>query len=204
MDIDNQALATVDKLNAVTVIRTAEQYQACGELFKAGKAMMDQIAEAYDSIIAAAHKAHKEAVAKKKSFYEPVETATRRVKSIMADYDAEQERARRAEQARLEAEARQLEQGRMLAEAIMVAATDPVAADRIMDEPVVVAPVFIPKSTPKVEGVVFREVWKYRIVNEDLIPRAYLTPDELAIGKVVRALKGQASIPGVDVYSEKV
>jgi hypothetical protein len=205
MDIDNDALATVDRLNSIGgVITTQDQYIMCGNLWQAGRAMMDQISEAYDSIIAAAHKAHKEAVAKKKSFYEPVESATKRVKRLMADYDAAQERARRAEQARLEAEARQVEQDRKLAEAVAVAATDPTAADAILEEPIMVAPVIIPKATPKIEGVVYREVWKFQITDPDLIPRQYLTPDEKAIGGVVRSLKEQTNIPGVRVYSERV
>ena len=204
MDIDNQALATVDRLGAIKAIATADDYKHAGEWWRAGREMMAAIDDAYDSIIAAAHAAHKAAVAKKKSFYEPVEAATKRVKRLMADWDAEQERKRREEQARLEAEARAREEERKINEAVAVAATDPVAADAILEEEITVAPVIIPKTVPKVEGVVFREVWKFRITNEELIPREYMTPDELTIGKIVRALKGQTNIPGIEVYKERV
>ena len=209
MDIDNtnsQALATVDRLNAVAVITNAAEYSACAELWKAGREMMDAISEAYDSIIAAAHKSHKEAVAKKKSFYDPVEEATRKVKGVMAAYDTERERERQAEQRRQEDEARARESERKLAEAICAEADGNQAqADAIMAEPVVVAPVILARATPKIEGgPVYREIWKFRIVNADLIPREHLIPDEKKLGAMARALKGAMNVPGVGVYSERV
>jgi hypothetical protein len=209
MDIDNtntEALATVDRLNAVAVIRNTADYTACAELWKAGRDMMDAISEAYDSIIAATHKAHKEAVAKKKSFYDPVEEATRKVKGLMAAYDTERERERQAEQRRLEEEARARESERKLAEAIRAEADGNQAqAYAILAEPVVVAPAFVPKAVPKIEGgPVYREVWKFRIVDAALIPREYLIPDEKKLGAMTRALKGAMRVPGVEAYPEKV
>ena len=209
MDIDNtntQALATIDRLNAVAVIRDAADYARCGELWKAGRAMMEEISAAYDSIIAAAHRAHKEAVAKKKSYYDPVEAATRKVKGIMSAWESEQERERQAEARRLEAIERANAEERQLAEALHAEAMGEEAqADAIMEEPVVVAPVILPKATPKIDGgPVYREVWKFRIVDAAIIPREYLIPDEKAIGQVVRGLKGQTAIPGIEAYAERV
>lgn len=208
MDIDKTnetALATVDRLNAVAVITNAADYAACGELWKAGRAMMEAIDEGYDSIIKAAHLAHKAAVAKKKSYYDPVEAATRHVKGLMARYEADREAERQAEQRRLEAKARRLAEDRLIEEAVAAdAAGDQAQADAILAEPVVVAPVLLPKATPKVEGMVYREIWKFRIVDAALIPREYLLPNEVKIGQVVRALKGATAIPGIEVYSERV
>lgn len=199
------ALATVDRLNAVAVITNAADYSRCGELWKAGRETMDAISEAYDSIIAAAHKAHKEAVAKKKSFYDPVEAATRKVKGIMAAYDAARERERQAERQRLEDEARKLAETRQLAEALRAeAGGNQAQADAIMEAPVMVAPVFVTKDVPKIEGVSFREYWKVKIINADLIPREYMIPDEKKLGAMARALKGTMNIPGIEVYSERV
>jgi hypothetical protein len=205
-ETESAALATVDRLNAVAVIHDAADYAACGELWKAGRAMMDAISEAYDSIIAAAHKAHKEAVAKKKSFYDPVEEATRKVKGLMAAYDTERERERQAEQRRLEEEARARESERKLAEAIRAEADGNQAqAYAILAEPVVVAPAFVPKAVPKIEGgPVYREIWKVRVVDAALIPREYLIVDEQKLGQMARALKGQLNVPGAEAYSERV
>ena len=209
MDIDNtntEALATVDRLNAVAIIRDAADYAACGELWKAGRAMMEAIDAGYDEIIKAAHLAHKAAVAKKKSFYDPVEAATRHVKGLMAAWDTEQERVRREEQLRLEATARRLAEDRLIAEAAAAeSAGNQAQADAILAEPVVVAPAFVPKAVPKIEGgPVYREIWKVRVVDAALIPREYLIVDEQKLGQMARALKGAMRVPGVEAYPEKV
>ena len=66
-----------------------------------------------------------------------------------------------------------------------------------------VAPVIdIPRA--EATGTGMRENWKFEITDINQIPREYLMVDEKAIGAVVRALKGRASIPGVRVYSEKI
>jgi len=217
MDIDNtntEALATVDRkandtmtlLDRVKVIADAGEYKRAGELWAAGKAMLKAIADSYDPIIAAAHATHKKALESKAELYDPMESALRRVKRIMADYDTEQERVRREEQLRLEAAARRLAEDRLIAEAAAAEADgDQAQADAILAEPVVIAPVILPGATPKIEGgPVYREVWKFRIVDAALIPREYLIPDEKKLGAMTRALKGAMRVPGVEAYPEKV
>jgi hypothetical protein len=142
-------------------------------------------------------------IAERDTVKKPVEAAVKRVKSLMAAWDTAQEQARQAEARRLEAEARAREEERKLAEAVAVAAVDPVEADAILEEEIMVAPVFVPKETPKIEGIVYRETWKFQIVDETAIPREYLIPNEKVIGQIVRSLKGQTNIPGIRVYSER-
>jgi hypothetical protein len=69
--------------------------------------------------------------------------------------------------------------------------------------PLMVEPVILPETTPKVEGISGRQVWKFRIINPALIPREYLIPDERKIGQIVRAMKGETRIPGVEAYAEE-
>lgn len=57
---------------------------------------------------------------------------------------------------------------------------------------------------PKAEGVSTREIWKFEIVDEKLIPREWLTPDLNKIGQAARGAKDAISIPGVRIYSEKI
>jgi len=217
MDIDNtntEALATVDRkandtmtlLDRVKVIADAGEYKRAGELWAAGKAMLKAIADSYDPIIAAAHATHKKALESKAELYDPMESALRRVKRIMADYDTEQERIRREEQLRLEAAARRLAEDRLIAEAAAAeSAGNQAQADAILAEPVVVAPAFVPKAVPKIEGgPVYREIWKVRVVDAALIPREYLIVDEQKLGQMARALKGQFNVPGAEAYSERV
>lgn len=55
----------------------------------------------------------------------------------------------------------------------------------------------------KTEGVNTRENWKFAIVDESLIPRTFLIPDEKAIGAIGKALKSRAEIPGVRFYNDE-
>jgi hypothetical protein len=61
----------------------------------------------------------------------------------------------------------------------------------------------VPKVVPKVDGVSAREIMKFEIVNEALIPRQYLMVNEKAIGAYGRAAKAAARIPGVRFYAEE-
>lgn len=65
----------------------------------------------------------------------------------------------------------------------------------------IVAPV-IERETPKVKGISGRRVWKFRIKDASKLPREYTMPDEKKIGGVVRAMKGDTRIDGVEVWDE--
>jgi hypothetical protein len=60
----------------------------------------------------------------------------------------------------------------------------------------------VEKTTPKADMRLYRQVWRFRIINEAIIPRDYLKPDETKIGGVVRSLKGKCKIPGIQIYEE--
>lgn len=71
-------------------------------------------------------------------------------------------------------------------------------------ESVEAGPVFIQPQYQKVSGISMREVWKFEITNEAMLPREYLMPDLKKIGDVARAGKGVIPIPGVRIYAEQV
>jgi hypothetical protein len=56
------------------------------------------------------------------------------------------------------------------------------------------------REPPKVAGVSMREVWKFEVTDPSAVPREFCTVDETKIRKVVQALKGDAKIAGVRVY----
>lgn len=78
------------------------------------------------------------------------------------------------------------------------------AARNLKAAPLQVAAV-APKTpeAPKIAGVPVRKVWKFQI-DADKLPRKYLIPDEVTIGKVVRALGAAHGISGVTAYQEEV
>lgn len=70
-------------------------------------------------------------------------------------------------------------------------------AEKVLDAPV--APVSVPEPV-KVEaprGQSNVENWQVRVVDESLLPREYMTPDLVALGRYARLMKGKASVPGV-------
>lgn len=127
-----------------------------------------------DSVCSAWRRAEKERAEK--------EVAEARAKAMKA---AEEERLRVAEQ--------------------MEKASKPEQALKILEAPIVPKPIIIPAAAiPIVHGTFYRENWKARIVDESLIPREFLIPDEKKINQIVKAMKSATRIPGVEAYCEEV
>lgn len=141
---------------------------------------------------------------REKMLTEPMERAEVEIlKPAIARFNHEQERKRRELEDKMRAEAKQREEEERLKEAQRLEDQgDNDMADAVLDAPVTVAPVVLPRDEQPT-GISYRDVWKFRITNPKLIPDQYKVIDEKAIGGVVRALKGETNIPGVEVYAEK-
>lgn len=125
------------------------------------------------------------------------------IKPAMAQYQQEEDRKYREVQNRLRDEARKREEDARLREAEALEQDgETELADAILDAPVIVAPVVVPRAEAPA-GISYRDVWRFEIINDGLVPREYLAIDEKKIGGVVRALKGETRIAGVRVYAEK-
>jgi hypothetical protein len=105
----------VDKAKAVKVV-DAHTYTAAGTLWKQIGDMIKEVKDTFDPICDAANRAHKEATTKRAKYLDPLTAAQKSVKSLMSNYDAEQERIRLAEQRRLEEIARKEAEERQRAE----------------------------------------------------------------------------------------
>lgn len=127
----------------------------------------------------------------------------RTIKGKLGLFAEAQERLRQEEQRRADEAARK-ERERVEAQARKAAESGKVekAAQLEQRAATVVAPV-IQREAPKVAGLQMREAWKFEVTDPALVPREYLVVDEARIRKVVQALKGDAKIAGVRVYSEK-
>lgn len=211
--VEQKALSIVDQAKAVKVTDT-ETYTAAGVLWKAIGDMIKEVKGTFDPICDAAHKAHVAATEKRAKYLDPLTAAQKSIKRLMSDYDAEQERLRIEAQRKAEEEARKKAEEEKLnaaiaaeAEAKQNGATPEQAAEEaaaIIDEPVYVPPVVLPRATPKLQGgPVYRSIWKFRIKDVNLIPRQYMVPDEKAIGAVVRSSQGRVVIPGIEAYEER-
>lgn len=203
-EVSSKALTVIEQANAV-VVKSSEDYTLAGRLWNEIKALKTEVDNAFKPIIFKANQAHKEALAQRDKIFKPLEVAGKLVKGAMERFDREQEAIRQAEERRLREEARKAEEERRLQEAIEAEQNGEVEiAEEIMQEEVYVPPVIVEKEVPKVEGVVYRTVWKFRIRDINKVPREYLKIDEVKIGAVVRAMKQECKIPGIEVYSERV
>ena len=212
-EVESKALSIVDQAKAV-VVTDAETYTRAGALWTGIKDMIAEVKETFDPICDAAHKAHKAATAKRAQYLDPLEKASKDVKSLMSAYDAEQERIRQAEQARLAEIARKEEEDRRLEEALLAEEFgDAEEAAAILEEPVHVAPVVVPKSTPKVQGLSYREIWAAEVVNIRELCRAVadgrastecISANMPTLNRMATALKSTMNVPGVRAYSRRV
>jgi len=115
----------------------------------------------------------------------------------------EVERLRREEERRLQEIARKEEEERRLAEALQAEAEGNIEeAKAILEEPAYIPIPTVKADIPKVDNRLFRKVWKFRVLDIRKVPIQYLKVDEIKVGQIVRAMKGETNIPGIQVYEE--
>jgi hypothetical protein len=147
---------------------------------------------------AAAHSLWKSIVAKIKQFtdiYDEAKTIVSR--KAYAWEQAEKARiAIETERLRKEAE-RKAEEERLNQAEELAAAGNTEMADAILDEPIVVAPPII-EAPQGIKGTSSRENYQYEIIGE--VPREYMMPDTVKIGKLVKLMKAQAASKWLRVW----
>ncbi len=202
-----KALAYPDQAKALRILN-AESYQAACEFLKGIKALRTEIADTFEPHIKRAHEAHKALLKEKADAETPLAEAERITKSALVVYDQEQERIRRAEQARIQAEVRRQEEERRLAEAVALeAAGEQAEAEALIAAPVDVPTIAVAPTTPKVSGITYRETWGAKVTDLGKLV-AYvaqqpqfanlLSANMTALNAQARSLKGQMQIPGVE------
>jgi hypothetical protein len=206
----NNALIVVTEARALT-IQTDEDYSKAQIMWTELRQQMKNLDAAYDEIIKAAHGTWKAALAKKASFYDKVEDGARFLKQIMGAYDDQKKKERLAEEARLRAIAIKEEEDRKLAEALAAPKDE---QDAILSEPINIAPIVVPDTTPKVKGgPVFREIWNAEVTNlTDLVQSVAKGDTSMnAVEANMKYLnqraisdKAELRIPGVKAVSRKV
>lgn len=180
------------------VVTDAESYQVAGEFLLRCKDYRKQVAAAFDPTVAATRAAWQTALAERKRHDEPADEAEGITDQNMGDW-------RREEQARLQqiADAEAAERRRVAEEKQIAAAARAEAAgqheraESIVSRPTPVAPTRVPVAAPKIAGLQQRTTWGYEIVDEDALPREFLTPDKKKIGQHVRAHKADTDVPGL-------
>jgi len=204
-ELKAKSVELAEEVKAMTVT-DEESYKAVGEAIKSLHDHEKDVKESLREIKSKAYNLHKGITAAEKDILAGIDQLRTEKKREMARWQAEQERKRREEEERLRREVeKKLEEERLRKALELEKEGKKDEAEAALNEPAFVPPPPPPtQAVPKVQGVKFRTVWKFKIVDEAKIPREYLMVDEKKIRKVVEALKEQANIPGIEVYPEKV
>jgi hypothetical protein len=202
-DLKDQTLSIVVQAKAIQITNHTEA-MAAGDFLKGVKALKKMVEEKLTPLVKAAYDSWKKQVAFKKEHDDPLDQAEAAVKYKMNCYLQEQERQRRLEEQRRQAEADKKAQEQAEQDALLLEATgDEEAAEAVRAEPVA-APVVVIAPVEKPKGIATQSIWRFKIVDANAVPREYLAIDEKKLGAVVRAMKAACNIPGVECFEEKI
>lgn len=209
-ELAQDANGVMDIANAIEIDSDA-MYELAGEEIKGFKSKAKVLDNTRKSMTKPLDESKKTIM---EFFRDPIaklKEAEEKINGLMIAYQRKKEAERRAEEKKLrEAE----EKKRLKEEAAAKKKADKLReegkeeeAAQVEDDAVEAAaiappPVVVADKTPTVKGVHTRKNWKFRITDEAKIPREYLVVDEKKIGQVVRALKENTNIPGVEIYDQ--
>ena len=225
MSPDAESIARSEELSAGELLRfaatftiaSAEEYTIGADRLKAVKAREKLIEEQRTELVKPLNATVKRI---NDLFRRPLELysqAGASIKQKMLAYQQEEERNRRAEQARLNELARKEEERlRKLAETKAVKAEAKGQIERAEEiresVPLISAPQAAPVEVPKVAGISTRQIWKAEVndlsalikaVAAGEVPPEALLPNTAYLGQTARALKSAMRWPGVRVWAEE-
>lgn len=181
-----------------------EQYNSSGEYLKSIKTAYKQIEDLRMSMTRPLDNSKKRIM---DFFRKPLDVLTNAegvLKRGILMYQRAQEAARVEQERKLQAEAERKRQEALAKAELARAEGKDAKADKYEDKANgIIVPTLAP-TIQKVAGISTKMVWKFEVIDEALIPREYLTPDLVKIGKVVRATGSTLPIPGVKIYSEEL
>lgn len=142
-----------------------------------------------------------------------LEKSIKLLRKNILDFELEKEKQRQLELQRIEEEKRKAEAIRQAEEEARLKAIKEAEANNAPPPPVYNAPVSAPnidtlrmeqreKELKADKSKSIRTVWKFEIIDENLLPREYLMPDEKKIGSAMAL--GAREIPGVRIYEDQL
>jgi len=210
-------LAVVNITEAARSIEVIDKASAdrASELIVAGKKLIKAVKEYFEPMKKAADESKRRILETERQELSKIEPIVSELSTKVSRWLAEEEHRRReaeeakrrAEMERLRLEA-ELEAKAREAERIKNESERRLVEDRIIDEvarkEAELQPVPDIPAPARAEGVTLRDNWSFEIIDEALIPREYLIPDEVKIRKVVTVLKDKTNIPGVKAVNHPI
>jgi hypothetical protein len=226
-ELQRDARTWSEKVAALT-ISTAQDCVNASLLLRSIKGVRTDITNWFAPHINAAMETKRRAEAARKALADesdrmqaPLIAAEMDVKGKLLAYEREQERARQAEEARLQDEARKRAEEETLAAAAALEleatrtgdAEMQAEADSILAQPVDVPAVLVKSSVPKVQGIVYRDNWTVHpsvdvkalaaAVAKGEAPANLLQPNMVALRAWAKATQGGQALPGVRVVNDR-
>jgi len=186
-------------------VTTQEQYTTAGDYLRSIKQSSKKLEDLRVSMTKPLDESKRRIMDLFRQPLEKLIQAELALKRGMLGYQQEQERKRREEEDRLQEIARK-EAERLSRRADKAEDKGNIAKAeelRLKSQETASITPFVAPTIQKAEGTSTKKLWKFEVVNSDLIPREYLTPDLIKIGKMVRASGEILSIPGIKIYSEE-
>ena len=186
-------------------IKNDASYRDAAEYLIQVKGFRKRVEEVFGPIVKSSHAAWKAACDLRKTADAPLDKAETILQPALDKFRREQERIRAEKEAKLQAEARKRAEDERLAAAIEADKNGKSEeAEALIQAPVQTPVVVLPKQTVKIEGSKIRRNYKFRVKNAAIVPNEYKIVDEVRVGSVVRAMKEQTNIPGIEVFWEEV
>lgn len=201
-----QTLTTCQNLK----IKGQEEYSYAGECLKQIKSKMTNLEDKRKEITRPLDVAKKAVMDLFRKPLDMLSEAERIIKKGLLTYQQEQETLRREQEKKLTEQARKEEERKRKAleerarKAEEKGNLEKAEELREKKEEVFVPAPVVPNQVEKIRGVTTKKIWKFRIVDANLIPREYLIPNEKMLGDIARATKDTLKIPGIGFYSEEV
>lgn len=187
-------------------VQNAEEYKQAANFGRLLKQKTAEVTEFFAPMKKAAHEAHKHICDREKAMLAPIANAEKMLKRTMGEYQMEQQRKQREEEERLRALAK-AEEERLLAEAIkMEEQGEKAMSEEHFENAQFMAnaarSISVPKETVKAEGVSTSVDWEIESIDPSQVPVEFMNQllrpvDEKAVIRLIRARKGNVSIPGV-------
>ena len=194
------SLATVQNL----YIESNDDLKRISLILRGVKGLQKKVKESFDPIIEKAHAAHKEAVAQRKKYLDPLLSVEEKIKASVLEFDARmKEIAAKAEREANERLAKQADEAKQKLMDKSAKTNDAWEAEVLKEQAVAIKPIEVKLESAfqKQEGMSIRKTWVGRVVDISLVPTDYLLINQSLINEVARKENGTFTIPGV-VFEE--
>ncbi len=212
--IDTEAIV-ISQASAGLEVTDKASADRASEIIVAGKKLIKAIKDYFDPMKKAADEAKRRILEAERQELSKIEPVVADLSAKVSRWLADEERRRReAEEARRRAERDRLMLEAELAmkakeaERIKNESERRVFEDQVINEiaqrEAELQPVPDVPTMSKAQGVTLRDNWSFEIVDESLIPREFLKPDEVKIRSVVIAQKDKTNIPGIKAVNRPI